>query len=134
MDFARLVFRRGMQSGVHPQKFTRLLKLTDGSTLHVLTLTPPPMMDASQPSVSRLNLDSANHPSWNPVLRDRILLDDRGKVAKFRARFADAQTAFAEEFTDDSDAVFAAHDPAAVSKVAGTKTKTRIDAKKKGKK
>jgi ribosomal protein L31 len=70
----------------------RLLKLSDGSTLRVGTLVPPAA--ASQPngcSVSLLTLDSANHPSWNPALRDRILLDDRGQVAKFRAKYEAAE-------------------------------------------
>lgn len=78
---------RSIQTLVHPQKYIRLLKLTDGSIIRVSTLTPPPPNSSSQSSVSLLNLDSANHPSWNPELRDRLLLDDRGQVAKFRAKF-----------------------------------------------
>ena len=69
----------------HPQRFTRLLKLTDGSLIRVSTLSAPP---SNAPfSFTQLNLDSANHPSWNPELRDRILLDDRGEVSKFRTKF-----------------------------------------------
>lgn len=82
--------RRGIQTFVHPRKFVRLLKLTDGSTIRVTSLAPPPptqQSDSAPFTVSLLNLDSANHPSWNPELRDRLLLDDRGQVAKFRAKF-----------------------------------------------
>ena len=81
-----MISRRTIQTLVHPQKFIRLLKLTDGSIIRVSTLTPPPN-SSSKASVSLLNLDSANHPSWNPELRDKLLLDDRGQVAKFRAKF-----------------------------------------------
>ena len=89
------ICKRGIQTFVHPQKFVRLLKLTDGSTIRVTSLAPPPPQQISSNSapftVSLLNLDSANHPSWNPELRDRLLLDDRGQVAKFRARFGNNQ-------------------------------------------
>lgn len=85
----RMIFKRGIQSLIHPQKYVRVLKLTDGSIIRVSTLTPPPNSKANEVpfTVSLLNLDSANHPSWNPELRDRLLLDDRGQVAKFRAKF-----------------------------------------------
>lgn len=93
-----LVLKRGIQSLIHPQKYIRLLKLTDGSIIRVSTLTPPSTNSTSNVpfTVSLLNLDSANHPSWNPELRDKLLLDDRGQVAKFRAKYN--QTAS----TDDS--------------------------------
>lgn len=81
-------FRREIQSLIHPQKYVRLLKLTDGSSIRVSTLTPPTSTTSNAPfTVSLLNLDSTNHPSWNPELRDRLLLNDRGQVAKFRAKF-----------------------------------------------
>ena len=83
-----LFFRREIQSLIHPQKYVRLLKLTDGSSIRVSTLTPPTSTTSNVPfTVSILNLDSTNHPSWNPELRDRLLLNDRGQVAKFRAKF-----------------------------------------------
>lgn len=84
-----MIFKRGIQSLIHPQKYVRVLKLTDGSIIRVSTLTPPPPSSTNVVpfTVSLLNLDSANHPSWNPELRDRLLLDDRGQVAKFRAKF-----------------------------------------------
>lgn len=94
--------RRGIQTFVHPQKFIRLLKLTDGSTIRVTSLAPPPTQHANF-TVSLLNLDSANHPSWNPELRDRLLLDDRGQVAKFRAKFGNNQPENAVDVTDYSD-------------------------------
>ncbi len=78
-------FIRSVQSLTHPQKFTRVLKLTDGSLIRVSTLCAPP--SNADFSLTQLNLDSANHPSWNPELRDRILLNDRGEVSKFRAKF-----------------------------------------------
>lgn len=86
--------RRFIQHLTHPQKFTRLLKLTDGSSIHVTTLSPPPVgpNGPAQLSVSRLNLDSANHPSWNPALRDRLMLNEQGQVAKFRAKFSNSNS------------------------------------------
>lgn len=81
-----MIIKRGLQSLVHPQKYIRVLKLTDGSIIRVSSLSPPPSNDVPF-TVSLLNLDSANHPSWNPELRDKLLLDDRGQVAKFRAKF-----------------------------------------------
>ena len=81
-----MIFKRGIQSLIHPQKYIRVLKLTDGSIIRVSSLSPPPSTDVPF-TVSLLNLDSANHPSWNPELRDKLLLDDRGQVAKFRAKF-----------------------------------------------
>lgn len=81
-----MIIKRGLQTLVHPQKYIRVLKLTDGSIIRVSSLSPPPSNDVPF-TVSLLNLDSANHPSWNPELRDKLLLDDRGKVAKFRAKF-----------------------------------------------
>lgn len=98
--------KRGIQTFVHPQKFIRLLKLTDGSTIRVTSLAPPPTQQANSApfTVSLLNLDSANHPSWNPELRDRLLLDDRGQVAKFRAKFGNNQADnSAVDVTDYSD-------------------------------
>lgn len=86
------IFKRTIQSLVHPQKFIRLLKLTDGSMIRVSTLSPPPISASNADyTVTLMNLDSANHPSWNPELRDRLLLDDRGQVAKFRAKFEKKQ-------------------------------------------
>lgn len=79
------MLRRGLQTLAHPQRFNRVLKLTDGSLIRVATIVPPPAN--VQASFTQLNLDSLNHPSWNPELRDRILLDDRGEVAKFMAKF-----------------------------------------------
>lgn len=79
------ITKRLLQTLTHPQKFTRVLKLTDGSLIRVSTLCAPP--SNADFSLTQLNLDSANHPSWNPALRDRILLDDRGEVSKFRAKF-----------------------------------------------
>lgn len=81
-----MIFKREIQSLIHPQKYIRVLKLTDGSIIRVSSLSPPPSTDVPF-TVSLLNLDSANHPSWNPELRDKLLLDDRGQVAKFRAKF-----------------------------------------------
>ena len=91
------IFKREIQSLVHPQKFVRLLKLTDGSVIHVSTLTPPIPSSPHPFTVSLLNLDSSNHPSWNPELRDRLLLDDRGQVAKFRAKFGGKESTGQEQ-------------------------------------
>ena len=77
---------RHLQTAIHPRKGLRLLRLSDQSTVTVSTLSPP--SPALPFAVSRLNLDSTNHPSWNPALSDRLLLDDRGQVARFRQRFA----------------------------------------------
>lgn len=93
------MFRRGLQTLAHPQRFNRILKLTDGSLIRVSSIVPPPAN--AQASFTQLNLDSVNHPSWNPELRDRILLDDRGEVAKFMAKFE----------TGDSFADFASMTP-----------------------
>ncbi len=82
--------RRFLQTLTHPQKFTRVLKLTDGSLIRVSTLCAPP--SNADFSLTQLNFDSTNHPSWNPELRDRILLDDRGEVSKFRAKFSNEAT------------------------------------------
>lgn len=97
-----LVLKRGIQSLIHPQKYIRVLKLTDGSIIRVSTLKPPSTNSTSNVpfTVSLLNLDSANHPSWNPELRDKLLLDDRGQVAKFRARYN--QTASADDSGNSS--------------------------------
>ena len=97
--------KRGIQTFVHPQKFIRLLKLTDGSTIRVTSLAPPPLQQVNSApfTVSLLNLDSVNHPSWNPELRDRLLLDDRGQVAKFRAKFENNQPKNSDDVTDYSD-------------------------------
>lgn len=101
------ICKRGIQTLVHPQKFIRLLKLTDGSTIRVSSLSPPPPQQVSLNSapftVSLLNLDSANHPSWNPELRDRLLLDDRGQVAKFRAKFESNSTESSSDNLDVTD-------------------------------
>lgn len=86
------IYKRTIQSLVHPQKYIRWLKLTDGSMIRVSTLSPPPNSTSNVDyTVTLMNLDSANHPSWNPELRDRLLLDDRGQVAKFRAKFEKKQ-------------------------------------------
>jgi ribosomal protein L31 len=102
--------KRSIQSLIHPQKYVRMLKLTDGSTLRVSTLTPPVSTSSLPYSVSLLNLDSANHPSWNPELRDKLLLDDRGQVAKFRAKFdscspssSETNTAASSDYMDFLD-------------------------------
>lgn len=118
--------KRFIQSQVHPQKFIRVLKLTDGSIIRVSTLTPPPNL-TSQASVSLLNLDSANHPSWNPALRDHLLLDDRGQVAKFRAKFEKAASE-TDNFSASSDySDFFEMDPNLNSKEHQlTKTKEKV--------
>ena len=126
--------KRGIQTYVHPQKFIRLLKLTDGSTIRVTSLSPPPLQATNSApfTVSLLNLDSANHPSWNPELRDRLLLDDRGQVAKFRAKFENNQS---ESFnvTDYSD--FLEMDPnMSIDESQLTKVKAKIPVKQVAKK
>jgi len=45
----------------------------------------------------KLNIDSQSHPSWNSKLRDKLLLDDHGEVARFRKRFGgEGENIFAE--------------------------------------
>ena len=79
--------RRGLQTAMHPARFARRLRLSDNSTVTVASLAPPPPGTALPFSVTRLSLDSANHPSWNAALSDRLLLNERGQVARFRQRF-----------------------------------------------
>lgn len=129
--------KRGIQTLVHPQKFIRLLKLTDGSTIRVTSLTPPnnTLQNSAPFSVSLLNLDSANHPSWNPELRDRLLLDDRGQVAKFRAKFNQNEEGNSDNVTDYSD--FLGMDPnlkISESQLAEVKVKIPVKAIAKKKK
>jgi ribosomal protein L31 len=132
-------FKRTIQSLVHPQKFIRLLKLTDGSMIRVSTLSPPPISTSNaEYSVSLMNLDSANHPSWNPELRDRLLLDDRGQVAKFRAKFEKKQiTELSPEALSTDYADFLQMDPTLNITETGnqlTKVKVKIPIKNAAKK
>lgn len=53
----------------------------------------------------KLNIDSLSHPSWNSSLRDKLLLDDHGEVARFRKRFGEGEldlTQAAELFTGET--------------------------------
>lgn len=61
--------------------FKQYIQLTDGSLSFVSSLSP------QRPFV-KLNIDSLSHPSWNLKLRDKLLLDDHGEVARFKKRFA----------------------------------------------
>lgn len=66
----------------HPHHFRQHLRLTDGS------LTAIPSISPMRPLLT-LNIDSRSHPSWNPRLRNQILLDEEGgEVARFRSKFA----------------------------------------------
>lgn len=88
----------------HPHHFRQHLRLTDGS------LTAVPSISPLRPLLS-LNIDARSHPSWNPRLRNRILLDEEGgEVARFRTKFANIMM-LADEgaFLDDcADVVGAA--------------------------
>ncbi len=93
----RLASTSATQIHVNPHQFKQYLQLTDGSITYVSSLSP------SRPFV-KLNIDSLSHPSWNPMLRDKLLLDDHGEVAKFRKRFGSDQSDFtlvAEKFTGE---------------------------------
>lgn len=71
----------------NPRIFKQSLQLTDGSTIFISSLSP------NRPFV-RLNMDASSHPSWNPKLRDTLLLSDHGEVAKFRNRFGSDESDF----------------------------------------
>ena len=84
----------------HPHHFRQHLRLTDGS------LTAIPSISPMRPLLT-LNIDSRSHPSWNPRLRNQILLDEEGgEVARFRSKFASFTTNDQSGFLDDcADAV-----------------------------
>lgn len=81
----------------HPREFKQYIQLTDGALSCITTLSP------SRPFM-RLNIDSLSHPSWNPKLRDQLLMADHGEVAKFRKRFGTSEMDFsnaAEKFSGE---------------------------------
>jgi ribosomal protein L31 len=126
-----MIIKRGLQSLIHPQKYIRVLKLTDGSIIRVSSLSPPPSNDVPY-TVSLLNLDSANHPSWNPELRDKLLLDDRGQVAKFRAKFEKNDDDISGDSTSMDYGDFLEMDPSINLNESGnqlTKVKTKVPVK-----
>lgn len=83
---------------IHPQNFKQYIQLTDGSISYISCLSP------SRPFI-KLNIDSLSHPSWNSKLRDKLLLDDHGEVARFRKRFGSGEndfTAAADQFVGET--------------------------------
>jgi ribosomal protein L31 len=102
----------------NPRLFKQFLQLTDGSTIFVSSLSP------NRPFI-KLNMDASSHPSWNPKLRDTLLLSDHGEVAKFRNRFG----------SDDSDFTGAADmfdgDLRKVDSQSKTSEKAKVFRKKK---
>jgi ribosomal protein L31 len=73
---------------IDPHRFKQYIQLTDGSVTCISSLSP-------QRPFIKLNIDSLTHPSWNVKLRDKMLLDDQGEVARFRKRFGGGEMDYA---------------------------------------
>lgn len=73
--------QRAYQTFAHPQLFRQTVQLTDGSTVRLVTIS-------SQKPFVKLGIDSLSHPTWNPQLRNKLLLSEDAQVTKFKDRFA----------------------------------------------
>lgn len=68
----------------HPQKFRQYIQLSDGSVTFVTSISP-------QRPLIKLTTDSLNHPSWNPEIRYKLLLEDNGQVSKFKNKYGNLE-------------------------------------------
>lgn len=76
------ISQRFYQKATHPHHFRQILEMTDGSCIETTCMS-------SKRQFVKLALDSLNHPSWNPSLSDKSLIDEQGKISKFEKRFGD---------------------------------------------
>ena len=68
------------QTHAHSQLFRQTIQLTDGSTARIISVS-------SKRPWLKLGIDSLSHPSWNPTLRDKMMLSEDGEVGKFKNKF-----------------------------------------------
>lgn len=73
--------QRAYQTHAHPQLFRQTIQLTDGSTVKIASVS-------SQRPFIKLGIDSLSHPTWNPALRNKLLLSENAEVAKFKDRYS----------------------------------------------
>lgn len=75
-----LSWRRGYQTHVHPRLFHQYIQLTDGSAVRIVGVS-------NKRPFLKLGVDALSHPSWNPVLKNRMLVSEHEEVTKFKERF-----------------------------------------------
>lgn len=73
-------WRRGYQTHIHPRLFNQYIQLTDGSAVRIVSVSD------KRPFL-KVGVDALSHPSWNPVLKNRMLVSEHGEVTKFKERF-----------------------------------------------
>ena len=63
-----------------PQQFYQLVQFSDGSTIHIPTTSPRPIL--------RLTKDNRNNVLWNPEMRMAVGEgDESGMVGKFKRKY-----------------------------------------------
>lgn len=70
-----------MKSSLNPLLALRTVELTDGSTFLVSSTT------SLKPKI-KLSVDSMVHPSFNPHMRNKLLLGESLEVTKFKERYS----------------------------------------------
>lgn len=85
--------RRCLHTFKHPQLFKQTIQLTDGSTVTITSVS-------DSRSFIKLGVDSLNHPSWNPLLRSKMLLSESGEVSRFKERFGEVENDAVNEFSE----------------------------------
>lgn len=70
-----------MKSSLNPLLALRSVELTDGSTFLISSTT------SLKPKI-KLSVDSMVHPSFNPHMRNKLLLGESLEVTKFKERYS----------------------------------------------
>ena len=69
---------------LHPPSFLQLILLSDGSSFHISTPSPRPVL--------QLTKDPRNHVLWNPHIE--VVDDSAGEISKFIGRFGEGLGVF----------------------------------------
>lgn len=84
-----------MKSSLNPLLALRRIELTDGSTFIVSSTS------SLKPKI-KLSVDSLIHPSFNPHMRNKLLLGESLEVTKFKERYSFLRNKNDNESEDDS--------------------------------